>query len=459
MGSRQSASEEQPQDNGHVLAMGGHLKSEFLFGPGWRNFNQGSFGSIPKAIQAKQRGYQDQAEARPDQYIRYDYPKFLDESRAAVAKLVNAPLDTITFVSNATDGINTVLRNLKWNEDGKDVVFFFNTSYPGLVKAIYYVVDYYGTVGTKVVQLDYPEEDEDVLAKFRAAVKEVEAEGKRARACMFDVVSSLPGVAFPWIEMVKVCKELNILSIVDGAQGIGMVPLDLSTVDPDFFVSNCHKWLFTPRGSAVFYAPVRNQALLPTTLATSHGYRPKTVQGLANPLPPSGKSPYVESFQFAGTKDDAPYACMRDSIAWRRERLGGEDKIRAYMEDLNRKGSDLVAAALGTRVLENKAGTLRACAMANVALPIWLDEVGEEGRGQDEAVVISMEEAPGVHAWMLSRMMDEYKTYIVTFAFQGRFWVRLSAQVYLDVEDYEFAAKVLKELIARVKAKEYVTKE
>jgi hypothetical protein len=55
--------------------------------------------------------------------------------------------------------------------------------------------------------------------------------------------------------------------------------------------------------------------------------------------------------------------------------------------------------------------------------------------------------------------MDEYKTYIVTFAFQGRFWVRLSAQVYLDVEDYEFAAKVLKELIARVKAKEYVTKE
>ncbi|KAI9172589.1 Hercynylcysteine sulfoxide lyase [Paramyrothecium foliicola] len=444
-----------PSQKDKIESFGSHLKTEFPFDPKWTNFNHGSFGSIPKAIYAKQREYQDQCEARPDQYIRYDFPKLLDESRAAVAELLNVPTDTVVFVHNATVGVNTVFRNLEWSEDGGDVVVFFSTAYGACAKIVYYLVDYYqGKVGAKVVQLTYPEEDEDVLAKFRAAVKEVEAEGKRVRACMFDVVSSLPGVNFPWEAMIKACRELNILSVVDGAQGVGLVPLDLSAADPDFFVSNCHKWLYAPRGCAVFYVPLRNQALLPTTLATSHGYVPRTVEGVRNPLPPSGKSAFVTNFQFVGTNDDAPYACVKDAIAYRRDVLGGEDRIMAYQRDLSRRGSDRVAEALGTHVLDNKAGTLRQSAMANIALPIWYGEKGEGAGAAD--VVVSLEDAPAVHAWMLGRMMDEHATYVATFGFQGRFWVRLSAQLYLGMEDYEFVGKVLKELVRRVGEGEYL---
>lgn len=58
----------------------------------------GSFGSIPKAIQSKLRGYQDQVEARPDKFIRYRGPELLAVSRAAVAKIIRAPQDAIVFV-------------------------------------------------------------------------------------------------------------------------------------------------------------------------------------------------------------------------------------------------------------------------------------------------------------------------------------------------------------------------
>ena len=137
---------------------GKEMAKHFLFEPGWRNLNhgiftksqppppppfprpqsqpqlpslrdQGSFGTIPRAIREKQRQYQDASEARPDEFIRYTYPRTLDESREALGKLLNVPTDTVVFVPNATTGINTVLRNLAWNEDGKDEVLYFSTIY------------------------------------------------------------------------------------------------------------------------------------------------------------------------------------------------------------------------------------------------------------------------------------------------------------------------------------------
>ena len=370
-----------------------------------------------------------------------------------MAELINAPVDSVVLVSNATAGVNTVLKNLKWNPDGKDVVITFSTIYEGCGKVVDFLVDYFeGIVSNKEVNLTYPLEDDDVIRAFRAAVEEIEAEGKRARLCVTDVVSSRPGVVFPWEKLVKACKELGVLSMVDGAQGIGMVPLDFEAVDPDFFVSNCHKWLFVPRGCAVFYVPVRNQHLLPTTITTSHGYVPRTVVR-TNPLPPSSKSPFVTNFEFVGTVDNSPYLCVKDAIEWRRAALGGEDKIIAYLWDLNKRGAKLVADRLGTEIMDNSTGTLTNCGMANVALPIWSGALGAGGKEAD--AVLSPEEAQKALQWMLKAMIGDYDTFMALFIHDGRMWVRISAQVYLALEDYERAADVLEALCARVARREF----
>ncbi|KAF4982221.1 hypothetical protein FZEAL_2105 [Fusarium zealandicum] len=433
---------------------GSAMKNEFLFDPEWRNLNHGSFGTYPKAIKAKFREYQDASEARPDVFTRYEYPKLLDESRAAVAKILNAPEDSVVLVGNATIGVNTVFRNLSWNADGKDVIISFSTVYEACGKIADYLVDYYeGNVSSREIELNYPINDDEIISKFEETVKQIEAEGKRARIAIFDVVTSRPGVVFPWEAMIKACRRLNVLSMVDGAQGIGMVKLDLEAADPDFFVSNCHKWLHVPRGCAVFYVPQRNHALLPTTLATSHGYEPKLTKR-TSPLPPSPKSPYVMNFEFVGTLDNSPYLCVKDAIKWRQEVLGGEDAVLDYLWDLNKKGTDLVAKSLQTPVLENSTGTMRNCAMGNVALSIWS---GSASTGANEGdVVVSAEDTQKAFQWMLKAMIDDYKTFICMFVHGGRFWVRLSAQVYLELEDYEWAAGVLKELTGRVGKKEYL---
>jgi hercynylcysteine S-oxide lyase len=405
----------------------------------------------------KRREYQDMTEAQPDVFMRVQLLQLLDESREAMAKFVNAPLESIVFVTNATEGINTVLRNLVWEEG--DVIISFSTIYDACARAEDFVADYFeGQLTIKDIQLDYPLEDSEILSIFKDTVKQIEAEGRRARLALFDTVSSNPGLAFPWIDMVAACRELGVLSLIDGAHGVGMIPLDLSAVDPDFFVSNCHKWLYTPRGSAVFYVPVRNQALLPTTLSTARGYRPRTTGrgGRTQPLPggdAKGKNDFVRAYEWTGTRDDSPTLCVKDAIAWRRDVLGGEERIRGYLWDLNKRGIARVSEILGgTEVLENKAGTLTNCALANVALPIRLEGSGEPAEGE---TVVPKDEAWDAFNFMHHALLDEFKTYMAIYVSQGRFWVRMSAQVYLDIHDYEWGGRTLKELSDRVARGEF----
>ncbi|ATY65044.1 aminotransferase family [Cordyceps militaris] len=442
---------------GKYLEFGGQLKTLFPQAQDWVNLNHGSYGTMPLVIREKFRAYQDLAEATPDKFIRYDQGKLIDESREAVAKLVNAPTDTVVFVTNATEAVNTVFRNMKWNEDGKDVILFFSTIYPACAKIADFMVDYFGShrVGIHEIPLHYPLEDEDIIQLFRDAVAALEKQGKRARICTFDVVSSNPGLVFPWEALCKACKELDVLSMVDGAQGIGMVELDLAAADPDFFTSNCHKWLHVPRGCAILYCPLRNQDMIATPLSTSHGYVPRTAVR-RDVLPPNTKPPFVNRFELVATKDRSQDIVTKDAIAWRRDVCGGEARIMAYLWDLNKRGSRHVAARLRTEVLENTKGTLTNCAMANIALPIWLPGGTGKGAGaHEEDMVVPEDEAVQVRLWMMQTMKDEYHTLMPLFWMDDRMWVRTSAQIYLDMKDYEYAAKVLEELAARVANGEY----
>ncbi|KAI1860894.1 uncharacterized protein JN550_011209 [Neoarthrinium moseri] len=444
---------------------GSEVLKHFLFDSDYRNLNHGSFGTIPRHIQNRLRHYQELYEARPDQFIRYDLPKLLDKSREAVAKLLNAPTETVVFVPNATIGINTVLRNLVWNDDGRDEILYFNTVYGSCGKTIDYIVDSNsGLVSAKEITIAYPFEDDEAVAKFRHAVDSSRSVGKRPRVCLYDTISSLPGVVFPFENITRECRKYGVLSLVDGAQGIGQIKLDLTALDADFFTTNCHKWLHTPRGCAILYVPLRNQALVPSTLPTSHGYVAKTGARF-NPLPPTTKSPFVSNFEFVGTVDASPFLCAKDAVKWREEVLGGEDRIMAYTEWLAREGGKKAAQIVGTKIMDNKTRTLTKCALVNIAMPIHVSSSNRSSSatttstGYSSSVSMPTGEASVVCQWMSEVLVKDYKTFIPFFISAGQVWARLSAQVYLDMRDFEWAGKVLLDLAQRVGKREYKIKE
>ncbi|KAK3699519.1 hypothetical protein LTR37_016388 [Vermiconidia calcicola] len=434
-------------------AFGRQMRDEhFLFAKSYVPLNHGSYGAFPAAVRTYQRSLQDQTEARSDAFIRFKAPSLLLESRTAIAGLLQVPRQTVVFVPNATTGVNTVLRNLTWNEG--DVIVYLSTAYGACEKTIVHVCEITPATSVRIDAL-FPIEDDELVDTFRLTVQNIAAQqGKHVKIAMFDTVCTFPGVRLPWEALVKACKA------EDGAHGIGHIDLsDLGQIDPDFFTSNCYKWLFTPRPCAIFYVPTRHHHLIRTTYPTSHGFRPLQEQQAATSA--SSDNDYLgELFKWAATVDMSPYLCTLEALKFRSNVCGGEAAIRNYCFDFAQQGGKRMAQLLETEVMDNKNATLSQCCFAVVRLPLrfasdtvsttygFTDRRSEATRGGVEynQQLLPPERGPEFVKTIMDKLRDEYDTWIPMKFYSGAIWFRISAQVYLDMADLEWAAGVLSKL-------------
>ncbi|KAI1387442.1 PLP-dependent transferase [Hypoxylon trugodes] len=420
-------------------------QAHFNFASSYTPLNHGSFGAFPSCVRDYQQRLQCETEAKPDTFIRFIYPRLLREARETVAPLLGAETDEVVFVPNALTAINTVLRNVTY-QDG-DVILYFSTIYDACLKTIQSLEETTG-VGGYCIDLIYPIEDGEILERFRAAILDIQKQGSSVKLAMFDTILTFPGVRFPWERLVSICKEHGILSYIDGAHGIGHIDLrHVGRIGPDFFISNCYKWFMVPRGCAVLYVPFHNQALIRTTYPTAEGYQPVAHREMM-----SRRSYFVNLFEKVSTIDTTPYICVIEALKFRNQVCGGEERVRNYCINLAKEGGELMAAILGTEVLENKTETLRNCYFTNVRLPLEVAETAEEPDESGQAMrKVPAKEAKAVADWITITTVEEFDTFIATRYYAGAFWIRLSSQIYLDKADFEWAANVLLDLCTRVR--------
>ncbi|MCJ1462494.1 hypothetical protein MMC07_001096 [Pseudocyphellaria aurata] len=427
----------------------GHAMRRIYFGfdPEHTPLNHGSFGTYPAPVRQRLHACQRAAEARPDEFIRYEGPRELNRSREAIASFVNINPDEVVLIPNATTGVNIVLRSLRFEKG--DVIVYFSTVYGACEKTVDYLHESSGVEGEKI-QLQYPVSDDVVVNLFEEKLQSVRRGGRVARVAMFDTVSSLPGVRVPWERLVQSCKDNGVLSLVDGAHGIGHISLQhLGKADPDFFVSNCHKWLFVPRACAIFYVPLRNQHLIRSSLPTSHGFKSLPVAGqpeIFNPVPSSSQNDFVAMFEFTATIDNSPYLCIEEALKFRREICGGEEKIMKYCSELAREGGKRAAAILGTEVMGNDEETC----FTNIKLPLPIGD----GAGEIKTSDIHL-----ARDWIVNCFVQDHNTFIGTYIHANSLWIRISGQIYLELEDIVWAAELLEKLCQRALTGEYLNRK
>jgi selenocysteine lyase/cysteine desulfurase len=197
-------------------------------------------------------------------------------------------------------------------------------------------------------------------------------------------------------------------------------------VQPDFWVSNCHKWLFSKRGSAVLYASKRNQHLIKTSIPT-----PVTYHSLHDD-DYKGPQDFVKLFEWTGTIDYVPQLSIDAALDFR-EWLGGEHKINAYTHALALAGGKHLAERLGTSVMDPDGEfTLN---MVNVELPMPGD----------------IEANTEVYEIFYEILLLKWQTSGAAYRHNGKWWVRCSVQIWNEISDFDVLANALKDACEKVK--------
>lgn len=75
----------------------------------------------------------------------------------------------------------------------------------------------------------------------------------KTRLAIVDHITSGTGLILPLSQIIDVCHAKDVQVCVDGAHAIGQVEIDLKGLEPDYYVSNLHKWLFASKGCAFLY--------------------------------------------------------------------------------------------------------------------------------------------------------------------------------------------------------------
>jgi isopenicillin-N epimerase len=366
--------------------------------------NHGSFGASPRVVREAQRREQDAQERDPIHYLapeRSLYGK-LDAVRDRLAAFLGCSSEDLAFVRNATDGVNAVLRSFPL--EAGDRIVITSHGYNACNNAARHVAD---RAGAEVVVADIPFPLSDP-AEASAAV--VEACCDRTRLVLVDHVTSPTGLILPVEEIVKTARDRGIRTLVDAAHGPGMLPMDLGRVGADYTTGNLHKWLCGPKVSGFLHVRPELQ----------ESVRPCVISHAAN-TPAPGRSRFIAEFDWTGTFDPSPLLAVPAAIDFLEGVLpGGLDAVQAHNRAMVLDGRRILCEVLGVRPPAPDAmiGSL-------ATLPLPASPSGAPPRGRVDPLQLALFERHRV------------EVPIMHWPAKGQRWVRISAQVYNDLEDYE----------------------
>ena len=182
-----------------------------------------------------------------------------ERARASVARFVNAPdAHEVVFTRNATEAINLVAYSWgRKNIDRGDAIVLTEMEHHANL------VPWQLLAQERDGDLEFiPITDDGVL---RLDVFEVLLRLK-PKLVAFTHVSNTLGTINPVAEMTRMAHEAGALVLIDGAQAVPHVPVDIAAIDADFYVFSGHK-MVAPTGSGALWARRELLEAMPPFLA------------------------------------------------------------------------------------------------------------------------------------------------------------------------------------------------
>lgn len=373
--------------------------------------NHGSFGACPREVLRRQDEFRAMLEREPIRFIVSELEPLLDTSRFALARFVNADPEGIAFVTNATTGVNAVMRNLRLSPG--DELLTNNHEYNACNNALRFEAE---RAGAKVVVAEVPfpiRGEDEVVAAILAAVS------PRTRLCLLSHITSATALIFPAERIVRELAARGIDTLVDGAHAPGMIETDLTRINAAYYTGNCHKWMCAPKGAAFLHVRAdRREGFHP--LVISHGYNSKRTD----------RSRFRLEADYMGTADMSAVLCIPAAI----ECIGS--MVEGGWPEVRRRNRDMALSA--RRLLCDRLGAMPPAPESMVGS---IATIPLRARTQQEAAIPTR-----YHDGLQDRLIAKWRVQVPIVLFplgsQDR-WVRVSGQLYNTPAEYEYLAQAL----------------
>jgi isopenicillin-N epimerase len=265
-----------------------------------------------------------------------------EETRGAVARMLRATPEEIVLTRNTSEANNLVSSGLPLKAGDEVIVLADN--HPSN-HAAWREKGARAGFGVEIVPAPSPHPGPDYFVE--AFIKKTTP---RTKLWAFTHVTSTVGDQLPAKDMCAAARERGILTHLDGAQTFGVLDVDLSALQPDFYTGSAHKWPCGPREVGLLFVNRRVAPLAPSVISLYGGA--------------VGASKTLEAY---GQRDDSAVAAFGAAVALR-DQIGGaaverqaRELTRALIEGLRKIDgvkiwTDAAPARSGTIVSFQPAG-------------------------------------------------------------------------------------------------------
>lgn len=220
---------------------------EFLMEPGFMHFNTGTTGASPRAVVEAVADAMRRFETNPPQQAyRATGGTLLEEAEAArarIAAFLGATPGELLLTHGTSNAMNTIAQSLELQPG--DRVLTTSLEHEGGVLCWRWLAERRGIV-LDVVHLEPEDLDPRViLDKVAAAIR------PRTRVLSVSHVLAWTGLVMPIAELCALARERGLLSVIDGAQAVGQIAVDVAALGCDAYAGSGHKWLLGPKGTGM----------------------------------------------------------------------------------------------------------------------------------------------------------------------------------------------------------------
>jgi isopenicillin-N epimerase len=386
------------------------MKEHYLLDPDIIFLNHGSFGATPRLVMEVYQAWQVRLERQPVRFISRELLPELKQARQNLGDYLNADAEDLVYIPNATFGVNIVARSLQL-EPG-DEILTTDHEY-GACENVWKFVSQKN--GTNLVKQAIPlpiASPAEIVEHFWQGVT------SKTRVIFISHITSPTAVRMP-VEMIcKKAREVEILTVIDGAHAPGQIPLDLKAMEPDFYLGNCHKWMQSAKGAGFLYARRELQSRLePLVISWGWGKNASVTSG----------SQYLDYFEWAGTNDPSAYLSVPAAIQFQEQH--NWPAVQHQCQQILAEGLQNIDKLTGLEsVYADQAAPF--AQMAIVRLPIVKD-IAEFKR----------------------ELLEQYRIEVPCIGWNDQHFIRISTQAYNNATDLDALAFAITKLLNKHRLK------